>query len=86
MDEWNKDHPSFALTPQKKQGKFDGEDSMSGDDAEQEKGGDGLLQRLNRYRGLTLPNAPTPPTRRRACSRKLRSCGARTCTPHSSWI
>jgi hypothetical protein len=62
VDEWNKDHPSFALTPQKKQGKLDGEDSIPGDDAEQEKGGDGLLQQLNRYRGLTLPKGAWPST------------------------
>ncbi len=57
VDDWNKDHPSLAITPQKRQGKLDGEEQ---DDDEQEKGGDELLRQLGRYRGLMLPSSLWP--------------------------
>jgi DNA helicase-2/ATP-dependent DNA helicase PcrA len=50
VDEWNRDHPSLSITPQKKQGKLDGEESVD-DDSEQEKGGDAMLQQLSMLRG-----------------------------------
>lgn len=63
VSEWNKDHPSLGITPQKKQGKLDGEESPE-DDSETEKGGDKLLQQLGRYRGLMLPHSTWPATLR----------------------
>ena len=54
--------------------------------------GDLIRAKLRREKAMKLAttaiagHAPTPPTRRRACSRKPRSCGARTCTPPSWWI
>jgi len=56
VDEWNRDHPELTITPIRKQGKLDGEES-TGDDAESEKRGDELLQELNRYRGM-MPDTP----------------------------
>src|ERR1022692_4170254 len=38
------------------------------------------------FEGSHRRDAPTPPKRRRACWRRQRSCGARTCTPPSLWI
>ena len=38
VNEWNKDHPTLAITPAKKQGKLDGEESGD-DDSELEKNG-----------------------------------------------
>ena len=55
VDDWNKRYPSFAITPQKRQGRIDGEESMADDDTEQEKGGDQYLQQLNRFRGMAMP-------------------------------
>jgi len=60
VDEWNKDHPSIAITKQKQQGKLEGEESDEDDD--QEKGGDELLQQLSRYRGRLLPKSLWPAT------------------------
>ena len=54
VDEWNRDNPRLAITPVKKQGKLDGEESVD-DDSETERDGDKELQRLSRYRGLMLP-------------------------------
>ncbi len=54
VDEWNRDHPSLAITPQKKQGKLDGEEGVD-DDTETEKAGDALIEELNRARGRMLP-------------------------------
>lgn len=51
VDEWNRDHPSLALTPVKRQGKLDGEESAEDDDSEDQKVGDDLLQQLSRLRG-----------------------------------
>ncbi len=59
VDEWNQDNPSLCITPAKKQGKLDGEESAE-DDADTEKGGDKLLQQLSRYRGLMLPHFTWP--------------------------
>jgi len=59
VDEWNRDNPRLAITPVKKQGKLDGEDS-AGDDLGTEKDGDEILQRLSRFRGLMLPRSTWP--------------------------
>ena len=61
VDEWNKDHPSLAITKQKQQGKLEGEESDEDDDG-QEKGGDELLGQLGRVRGLMRPKALWPAT------------------------
>ena len=61
MDEWNRDNPSLAITPVRKQGKLDGEAAVE-DDSETEQGGDELLERLSRYRGLMLPRQGWPET------------------------
>ncbi len=61
VDQWNKDHPSLAITPQKQQRKLEGEETGDEDD-EQGKGGDELLQQLGRFRGRMLPKAMWPAT------------------------
>lgn len=59
--EWNKDHPAMAITPQKKQGKLDGEEAID-NDTESEKGGDALMQQLSRARGRMLDRRVWPAT------------------------
>ena len=54
VEEWNKDNPELTITPVKKQGKLDGEES-GGDELEAEKRGDELLGELNRLRGMMTP-------------------------------
>ena len=61
VSEWNRDHPTLAITPAKKQGKLDGEESGD-DDSEAEKNGDKALQQLNRFRGLMLGRETWPAT------------------------
>jgi superfamily I DNA/RNA helicase len=61
VDDWNRDNPELAITPARKQGRLDG-DEAAGEDSEMEKGGDELLQRLSRYRGLILPRQSWPET------------------------
>ena len=61
VSEWNKDHPTLAITPAKKQGKLDGEESGD-DDSELEKNGDKALQQLSRFRGLMLGREVWPAT------------------------
>ena len=61
MAEWNKDHPTLAITAAKKQGKLDGEESGD-DDSESEKNGDKALQQLSRFRGLMLGRQVWPAT------------------------
>jgi superfamily I DNA/RNA helicase len=61
VDEWNRDNPSLAITPVRKQGKLDGEAAVE-DDADTDQGGDELLERLSRYRGLVLPRQGWPET------------------------
>jgi superfamily I DNA/RNA helicase len=61
VETWNRDNPHLVLTPQKKQGKLDGEESGEGD-SETAKDGDALLQRLSRNRGLMLPRIAWPET------------------------
>lgn len=61
VDDWNRDNPSLAITPAKKQGKLDGDDSAI-EESESQKGGDEELQRLSRYRGLMIPRQGWPQT------------------------
>jgi DNA helicase-2/ATP-dependent DNA helicase PcrA len=57
--EWNRDKPSLQITPAKKQStRMDGEDA--GDELDEVKRGDGLLQTLNRYLGLMMPPGTWP--------------------------
>jgi DNA helicase-2/ATP-dependent DNA helicase PcrA len=57
--EWNRENPRLKITPVSRQRRLDGEDSIE-DDTEQMKHGDGLLQQLNRYRGMMLDRASWP--------------------------
>lgn len=57
VEEWNRENPQMAITPQKKQGKLDGEESSEEDDSGLAKGGDDLLQQLNRFRGMQIKEA-----------------------------
>ena len=59
VSEWNRDYPTLAITPAKKQGKLDGEESGD-DDSESEKNGDRALQQLSRFRGLMLSRETWP--------------------------
>jgi superfamily I DNA/RNA helicase len=63
VDEWNKDNPHLQITPVKKQGKLDGEETTE-DDGEPEKEGDEWLQELSRYRGQMLPPGAWSPALR----------------------
>lgn len=60
VEDWNKDHPSLAITQQKRQGRMDGEEAADEDEAA--KGGDALLEQLSRYRGMMHPMRAWPPT------------------------
>jgi DNA helicase-2/ATP-dependent DNA helicase PcrA len=55
VDEWNRDNPQMAITPSKKHGKLDGEESGEEDDSGLAKDGDGFLQQLSRMRGQLMP-------------------------------
>jgi DNA helicase-2/ATP-dependent DNA helicase PcrA len=63
VDEWNRENPHLALTPARKQGRLDGEESVD-DDSDLDKDGDKVLQQLSRYRGLMLPPDLWPATLR----------------------
>jgi len=68
VDEWNKDNPHLQITPKKKQGKLDGEET-SEDDSGAGKEGDQWLQELGRYRGQMLPPGAWPPALRQFAAR-----------------
>ena len=59
VDEWNKDNPSLAITPQKKRGSLDGEEAAE-DGGDQENTGDEIIQRLARFRGMMQPREAWP--------------------------
>ena len=63
VDEWNKDNPHLHITPVKKQGKLEGEETVE-EDGEAEKDGDKWLQELSRYRGQMLPPGAWSPALR----------------------
>lgn len=52
VEEWNRDNPHLAITPVKKHGKLEGEESVDDEGPTTEKSGDALLQQLSRLRGL----------------------------------
>jgi superfamily I DNA/RNA helicase len=54
VEDWNKENPQLAITPEKKHGKLDGEKAGQEDDSTPAKDGDDLLQQLNRFRGLMI--------------------------------
>ena len=60
VDEWNRENPQMAITATKRQGKLDGEESGEEDDSGLAKEGDGLLQQLNRFRGMRINEALWP--------------------------
>ncbi len=60
VEEWNRDNPALAITPQKRQNKLDGEESLEDDHTDTAKSGDELLQQVNRLRGIQLPRAAWP--------------------------
>jgi superfamily I DNA/RNA helicase len=68
VDDWNKDNPHLLITPKKKQGKIDGEETVE-DDGESEKDGDKWLQELSRFRGQMLPPGAWPPALRQFASK-----------------
>ncbi len=53
VDEWNRENPHLKITPVKRQGRLDGEESNEED--EQEREGDLWLRQLNRFRGMMIP-------------------------------
>ncbi len=57
VDDWNRDNPQMAITPARKQGKLDGEESGEEDDSGLAKDGDNLLQQLSRFRGIQIPDS-----------------------------
>jgi DNA helicase II / ATP-dependent DNA helicase PcrA len=54
VEEWNSENAHLPITPVKKQGRLDGEDSIEDASNLMMKAGDSLLQELNRLRGLML--------------------------------
>lgn len=63
VDQWNHDNQHLQITAVKKQGRIEGDETIS-DDGEAEKEGDQWLQDLSRYRGQMLPPAAWPPALR----------------------
>lgn len=68
VDDWNKDNPHLHITPVKRQGRLDGEETAD-DDGTTEKDGDQWLQELSRYRGQMLPPGAWPPALRQFAER-----------------
>ena len=64
VGEWNRENPQMAITPTKKHGKLDGEESGEEDDSGLAKEGDNHLQQLNRFRGMQFPEAGWSPNMR----------------------
>jgi len=60
VNEWNKDNPHLQITPKKKQGRLDGEESADDQASDQEKSGDEYLEQLNRWRGMMIPPGGWP--------------------------
>jgi len=68
VDDWNKDNPHLQITPAKKQGKLEGEETIE-DDGGTEKEGDQWLQELSRCRGQMLPPGAWSPALRQFAAR-----------------
>jgi DNA helicase-2/ATP-dependent DNA helicase PcrA len=64
VEEWNRDNPEMGITPVKKHGKLDGEETGEEDDSGLAKDGDGLLQQVSRLRGMQIPERAWPPNLR----------------------
>lgn len=64
VEEWNRDNPEMAITPAKKHGKLEGEETGEEDDSGLAKDGDGFLQQVNRFRGMQLPERAWSPNLR----------------------
>jgi ATP-dependent DNA helicase UvrD/PcrA len=60
VEEWNKENPHLAITPQRRQGRLECEEAVD-EDSESESSGDQELQRLSRFRGLMLSRGLWPP-------------------------
>jgi superfamily I DNA/RNA helicase len=54
VKDWNRANPALALTPIKDQRRLHGEEGMGDEDSTAARGGDPLLQELNRCRGLMI--------------------------------
>jgi superfamily I DNA/RNA helicase len=61
VGEWNKEHPHMAITPARRKGKLDGDESGEEDDSGLAKEGDNILQQLSRLRGMMVPDIAWPP-------------------------
>jgi DNA helicase II / ATP-dependent DNA helicase PcrA len=61
-EEWNREHPDLAITPQKQQRRLEGDEAVEdgGDEDRADKNGDQLLQQLSRFRGMLLPRHAWP--------------------------
>jgi superfamily I DNA/RNA helicase len=60
VDEWNKENPHLQITPKKKQGRLEGDESADDDGSERETPGDEFLGQLNRWRGMMIPRGAWP--------------------------
>jgi DNA helicase-2/ATP-dependent DNA helicase PcrA len=54
VGEWNRKNPHLAITPAKKYGTLNGENTAEDENGENARGGDSVLQELNRLRGLMI--------------------------------
>jgi superfamily I DNA/RNA helicase len=52
--DWNRAHTDLQITPVRKHRRLEGEEPIEDDSVHNQKQGDGLLQQLNRYRGLMI--------------------------------
>lgn len=69
VEDWNKENPHLQITPVKKQGRLDGEESLGEDEGGIGKDGDLLLEQLNRWRGWMMPREAWPATVREFAAR-----------------
>lgn len=60
VDEWNTENPHLQITPKKKQGRLEGDESADDDGSERETPGDEFLGQLNRWRGMMIPRSAWP--------------------------
>jgi DNA helicase II / ATP-dependent DNA helicase PcrA len=63
-EEWNREYPHMAITPTRKHGKLDGEETGEEDDSGLAKDGDTFLQQVSRFRGMRMPELTWPPNLR----------------------
>jgi superfamily I DNA/RNA helicase len=54
VSDWNRAHPDLLITPVKNHRRLEGEDALEDGGDKHHKLGEGLLQQLNRYRGLMI--------------------------------